>query len=227
MAYLVGTPSRNLVITIATSSLSRSLAPNLDHHGGLLRDALRFTSSEARAARAAFLYSHTMHHHRIHHRLFSQIPARHGPARYVSKVHCGGMRTNSSSSSSQLSSQLNPPSPQPTGPTPSPTRLICGDPFTDNPTEDAARQRILQRLAETNPLFQPTMRQTSFEATIHWLQDNFPEETSRSKTVAGSLPWWQHRGHQAPRPFSSTPTRDRSPRPSRTPPTTAVRTGRR
>ena len=59
---------------------------------------------------------------------------------------------------------LNPP---PSQPAPSPTRLICGNPFTDDATDDAARQGILQRMTENSPLYQATMRQACFEATVH------------------------------------------------------------
>ncbi len=126
-----------------------------------------------------------------------------GPKLSLTNLHCGGVRTNSSSS--QPSTQPNPPSPQPSGPVPSPTRLICGNPFTDA-TEDAARQRILQQMADNNPLYQPIMRQACFEATIHWLQDSFPEETGPCNTAAAlpwqapALLWWQDPG-DAPRRF--------------------------
>ncbi len=152
--HLVRTPSRNLFITTTTTSLSRSLAPKMNHHGG---------------------------------------PT---PTLSLTNLHCGGVRT--SSSSSQPSTQPNSPSPQPSGPVPSPTRLICGNPFTDDATEDAARQRILQQMADNNPLYQPIMRQACFEATIHWLQDNFPEETGPRNTAAAlpwrapALLWWQN-----------------------------------
>lgn len=117
-----------------------------------------------------------------------------GPTVSFSNPHCRGFGTSPSLSSSkppssQPSTQPRPPSPQPCGgPAPSPTRLFIGKPINADAHDNAAWEHLLQRVAEKDPLYEGIVRKAAFDATVDWLQVNFPEDPHWHPSARATVP---------------------------------------